>query len=123
MTKREPKQVTEAQYGDHPIFADPKFGHQGGYFAGVQDLREWCHGICAVPETVNGATPLAFSLSAGDVVEMALQEHHDDAHVDSDEVARLQTLLDEWCAKQDVLTWEYDGGVVVVLNPSTPSEV
>lgn len=44
-------------------------------------------------------------IDAGDILENALQDHHEDAYEEIDGKG-LQELLDAWCARQTVTSWE-----------------
>lgn len=74
------------------------------------DLKE-------IPKYAWAATINKLSLNAQSIVDNALEDHHEDAEVDDNEVKKLQSLLDEWCASQGVESWEEDTSTVVLIDP------
>jgi len=91
---------------------------QDGFFESVDELRAHCvSGKLALPSFVWACTREPFKLDADHILDQALEEHHDGARgeVSSAEEQRLQTLLDEWTAKQNIVSWHEDRERVVML--------
>ncbi len=106
------------------------------FFSSVTELIECCkvRGV-PVPKEVNGCYEMSISINAEDVLESALEEHHEDARssIPNAEVEKLQELIDEWCAVQKVITYFQDTSVIVEIDvpinppadppaPNSPSE-
>jgi hypothetical protein len=95
-------------------------GHgNDGFFESVDAVRKHCaqHGL-ALPPFVWACTREPLSLNADWILDDALQEHHDGARgeVSSDEERRLQKFLDEWCAAQEIVSWNEDRTRAVMLQ-------
>lgn len=56
------------------------------------------------------------SIRAEDVVDIALDDHHDDAPEQVGDLEELQSSLDKWCESQTVETWFPDMSKVVLLD-------
>lgn len=57
------------------------------------------------PDHVQACDGLTMGLCAESILEDALEEHHEDAWDYVDEKS-LQALLDAWCEKNRVVSWE-----------------
>jgi hypothetical protein len=116
--------VTPTAYGEKPVCAPAWWdgpsgpGDGGEWWPSVAALLEACTEAHQDPPPYAWACSLVpFAMNARSLLEDVLQEHHEDASesISSKAQADLQTLLDAWCAKQNVQTWEHDFGTVVVL--------
>jgi hypothetical protein len=97
-----PKKMLAEYVSDHPdgmlysdSFGGDNYRHADCVEDGdlVPDSLVWC------------CDPVDLHIEARHVLDSALEDHHEDAGdgVDQD---GLQKLLDEWCAKQGVRSWE-----------------
>lgn len=91
------------------------------YYPSVDEYRELVEDSA---QTYLWATTanVGFSLDAGAIVESELEnsEHHPDAYDDVDDIEGLQTMLDAWCEKQTVTSYEVDYSRAVVLSVEKP---
>lgn len=90
-----------------------------GYFADTAALREWCAGSdTKVPAWVWACDIDSFGIDAQYVVELSLEECHEDARssVTQSDIEELQTLIDGWIKGVSVPpTWNVDHTRAVVL--------
>jgi hypothetical protein len=103
-------------------------GHNKGFFASVEELREWCYGSDHEPPArVWACAPHGFSLDAQAIVDNELEsgEYHESAGdcLDGKDVAALQTLLDDWVSNHagGVETWK-PTKTAVELDPAAWTE-
>lgn len=97
----------------------PDHGPNEGYFASVDDLLAYCadEGV-EPPAYVWGCLELAFQINAHDVIENALEEHHEEAKykISDESIGELQEFLVAWCAKQDVKSYYEDRSTAVIIK-------
>lgn len=89
------------------------------YYASVEEWRErFDDDSSDVAYLWACATIDGFGLDAADIVQSALEngEHHEDAFDSVDGIEELQTMLNGWCAKQDVKSYMVDYTRAVVLS-------
>jgi hypothetical protein len=115
------ERIPEAEYGG-PIFCDAEIGPQEGYFPNTQELRDWfdCGGEGDEwPTEVWACTISKLELDAGNILEHAFQDHHEDA---SEEISRtsedlLQDLLNKWVEEHSsVESYHADHTRLVVMG-------
>ncbi len=60
-------------------------------------------------------TKFALRIQADDIIESAVEQHHEDAedHIGTDERQVLQTFLDTWCENTGVVSYEQDDSRVM----------
>ena len=122
----EVKRIMEAEeVNDHQgwIYCDG-YGYQEGYFESVGDLIEWIEDqddpeSYPIPEFVFVCDPDELHISASDIIENALSDHYEDAgeRIGSDEEAALQKFLDQWCADQNITSWNVNYKKKIRVNP------
>lgn len=116
----EATQVPEAEYGGEWVSWDDR-GPGRGYFASLDELREYClrDGV-EPPERVWACMEIGLEFDAKTIIDEALNQdgHHEGAgdSIDRDAEAALQQALDAWCA-------EYAGGVVLYFPDYTRAVV
>ena len=119
--KKEIKRIKSTEYVGWVYWEEDETDDH--FFSSVKDLVERCkvRGV-PVPNKVNGCYTMGISIDVEDVLESALQEHHDDARssIPNAEVDKLQELIDEWCAVQKVTTYFKDDSVVVEIDVISP---
>ena len=59
-----------------------------------------------LPTELWEAVSFDLQISAEDIVENALQQHHEDAEVSGEMITELQTFLDDWCKRTGVASFE-----------------
>ena len=117
----EATKTTPEAYGDGWVHLDTEGLRTSDYFASVTDALDWClENGQPRPAYVWGCTTMAFSMDAESVIDAALDEHHEDAHDHIDDARGLQTLLDAWCATQNVVSYFVDYDVAIVVPPAPP---
>ncbi len=89
-----------------------------GFFCNVEDLYDYCFrkGL-EVPEWVWGTTSRTLRLDAVSILESALDEHHEDAIDRVEDISLLQTLLDLWCDRQIIETFDEDRSLAILIPP------
>lgn len=60
--------------------------------------------------------PFGLHIDADDIVESALEDHHEDAGVADDLMAELRTFLAGWCDRANVVSYDPDYSRVVLLE-------
>jgi hypothetical protein len=107
--------IADAEYSG-PVYLEGLGGSGDGYFANVGELIDHCQQMGEpVPARVWAChINRGFTIDADSVLEDALQDHHEDAHEQCD--GDLQAILDAWCAKQNVESWEADETRAVVIE-------
>lgn len=116
------KKVALEDYPDVPVYwPDGPTGSMGdGYYSNVEELLEICEEDAVdLPDHIWGTSPVPFRIDADHIVEGALSEHYEDAYdsLGDGALKELQTVLDEWCGKQKIKSWEPDYGTAVLLRP------
>ena len=112
------KKVTLEDYpSDQPVYWD---GLGDGYFLHIDELLDRCEeeGL-EVPPYVWSCKEVPFRMEADWLLERALDSHGEGAlqEIADKETEELQRLLDEWCARQDVKSWQVDYSTAVLLHP------
>ena len=91
-----------------------------GYFKSVDEVIVYCaENDLPRPKFVWACTSTPLKLDASDIIDAALEDHHEDARdniSDADE-QRLQAFLDEWTAAQGIVSWSEDNTRAVMLPP------
>lgn len=113
------RKVLAEEYDD-PVCWPGHVGSFGaGYFEDVSELLDYCedHDV-PVPGWVWACTPVPLRVDAQEVIDRALEEHHEGASewLLSNGVRDLQEALDAWCKRQLVQTWLLDHSCIVVLD-------
>lgn len=91
-----------------------------GYFKDLQDFVDVCVASgYKLPErvwTVELHRPVQW---ANDVIESALEEHHEDAgsEISAEDVEEFEEFLQQWWGKQKIETWEKGRTAVLVPKP------
>jgi hypothetical protein len=107
---------------DGPVYwGDGPDGSMGeGYYSDIDDLLDRCEeeGI-DLPLFVWTSKKVPFRIDADHAIENALSDHHEGAYdkITPAALGQLQDLLDEWCGKQNIESWEPDFSRAVVLQP------
>jgi hypothetical protein len=118
------RRVTPTAYGEMPVCVPAWWdgpsgpGESGEWWPSVAALLEACTEAHQDPPPYAwGCSLTPFTMSARSLLEDALEGHHEGAsdEISTDARTELQALLDAWCAKQKVQTWEHDFSTVVVL--------
>lgn len=116
--------VTLEEYEDQPIYWEGPPGGSSmsgdGYFLNIEEFLERCEEEeIDVPPYVWATKPVTLSMDASYLLESALDEHHEGARDEFPDGAEreLQDLLDAWCAKQKVKSWDVDYKRSVLLHP------
>lgn len=79
------------------------FGHNEGYFIGVDELEDYCYdNNIEMPKYCYGTYSRQISFDACSIIESACDDLHEDAidQIDDASVKELQNFLDAWCEKQ-----------------------
>lgn len=113
------KKVTLEEYpADKHVYWDGGIGD--GYFLNIDEVLDRCEeeGL-EVPKYVWACREVPFAMSADWLIERALEEHGEGARdeIASKDERELQALLDSWCRKQDVKSWEVDYSTAILLHP------
>jgi len=101
---------------------------EDGFFKSVDALRKHCteHEL-ELPSFVWACTPDPMYLNEADILAAALEGHFDGAleSISRAERERLQAFLDEWTAKQNIVSWHEDRTRAVILraNDEVAAEV
>jgi len=106
------EKVSYVDYKGGGVFLDDRF------FESVGDVLEHCEcDAVDPPQDVWGAIEIPFCLDADHVVDNALDDHHDGAGDDlsNASVKELQELLDGWCQKQGIVSYEADWSTLVIM--------
>lgn len=104
-------------------------GKRDGFFRSIAELEEYCadHEL-PLPQTVIACAPKTLSMDARDIIQQALEEHHEDAceAISTTEREELQAFLDGWCERTgvvsyeptttEVMLWEMRDGEMMVLT-------
>lgn len=128
------ERIKSTEYVGWIYWTDDKIGDH--FYPSVKKLVDLCkRKQVAIPREVNGCFSMGLSMNAEDVVESALEEHHENARdqIPNAEIDKLQKLLDAWCSEQKVATYFCDDSVIVEIDeaitppadpraPSSPSE-
>ena len=72
-----------------------------------------------LPDYVYGCIPIRFGLDMHSIVENELQDnHYEDAFldIDSEQLRKIQEIVDKWTEKQNITSWEQDCKTVILLN-------
>lgn len=116
--------VTIEEYEDQPIYWEGPPGGASmsgdGYFLNIEEFLDRCEEEeVEVPPYVWATKPVPLSMDADFLLESALDEHHEGARDEFPDGAELelQKLLDDWCSKQKVKTWDTDYKRAVLLHP------
>lgn len=101
-----------------PVHSDDCDGEWGeGYSSDLDALREWCADWEApVPAYVHPCDEETFALDAGQIIESALDDHHDDGADQVVDEEGLEAFLKEWNAKQTLRSCFPDTKRVIVLD-------
>lgn len=117
------KKVTIEEYpADAMVFWEGDLAIGDGYFLNITELLDRCEEEdVEVPKYVWGCKPVPFSMRMDNLVEQALEGHHEDARDQITGAAEkeLQDFLTAWCAKQRVKSWNPDYTVAVLLHPES----
>lgn len=96
----------KSKYEDVPaehkgmLYSD-NYGYNEGYFSDIDELIEYCgDNDIEVPKYVWSTTKIGLSIDAGNIIESACEELHEDAYQNITNGKELQEFLDAWCAKQ-----------------------
>jgi hypothetical protein len=109
------RKVPLAEYEHEGLFDDAE------WFASFEELdHHYENQGTERPAWAWGCFPIALRISARDVIEGALQDHHEDAgdNIGAEDEKELQALLDAWAAKQKITSYECDESTVVLLPPA-----
>lgn len=109
--------------GDYAVFwpDGPGGGMGEGFYSNLDELLEiYEDEEMDLPPYVWACKPYELHMDAGGILERAISGHHEDAYDSLNDGAEeeLQTLLDFFCKKQNVRSWEPDYTKVVLLQPS-----
>lgn len=104
-TKRIDKAI-KAKIDDVPekdkgmLYSD-SYPYNEGYFAGIEDLVEYCRdeGII-IPSYIWSTDKVELTLDAMQIIENACEELHEDAVSNIKDEEELQLFLNNWCKKQ-----------------------
>lgn len=100
-------------------------GHNEGYFEDLDTLIDY-YASEEIPPPAYAWTcdKIEFRLSAEDILEHALQDHHEDAgdHITTLDGNRLQKYLDVWARKQNIHSYSASNRVAVLLPDSLIQE-
>ncbi len=84
-------------------------GNREGFFKSIAAIEEYCaaHEV-ALPQIVVVCAPRKLSIDARWVIEMMVEDHHEDAneHISQAERQELQAILDGWCERTSVVSYE-----------------
>ncbi len=99
--------------GDKPIFHGDTFSDNLDEF-----LERYEEDGLDLPAYVWGAKRIDFHVDADNVIEQALDGHHEEAneHLKPDAYKTLQLALDTWCEEQNIRSWEPDYELAVLLK-------
>lgn len=104
----------------------PGHDEDEAYFESVEALLVYCaDNELPRPAFVWACKSFALHVNADFILEQALEEHAENAgdSITTTEVERLQAFLDEWAAKQDVVSWDKDRERAVMIPLVDESEV
>jgi len=94
------------------------YSYNEGYFSDIEELIDDCNdNNVGIPEYVWSTTKDIISIDAGNVIEQACEELHEDAYSNIVDEQELQDFLDKWCDKQsgtDTFTVNYK--YTILLN-------
>lgn len=86
---------------DKEMLYSESYGYNEGYFSDIDELMEYCEdNDIEVPKYVWSTTKIGLSIDAGNIIESACEELHEDAYQNITNEKELQEFLDAWCAKQ-----------------------
>lgn len=106
---------------DGPIYwPDGPSGSMGeGFYTSLDEMLDVyeAEGM-DLPPYVWAAKSYELKMDASSLLENALEQHHEDAHehLEAGAEEELQTLLDFFCQKQKIKSWEVDFSRVVLLT-------
>jgi hypothetical protein len=92
-------------------------GNRNGFFKSIAEVEEHCAWYeLTLPQTVIACMPKRLRQDAGHILDNALDDHHEDAGEEIMQAEReeLQTLLDAWCAKTTLVSWEESTTLVLL---------
>jgi hypothetical protein len=69
-----------------------------------------------LPKYAWATNPVPFYIDATDIVEAALDGHHEDAWSQVGDLGELQGMLDKWCSEQAVRSFEPDYETAIILE-------
>lgn len=83
-----------------------------------QDFDDACDLDDDAPPYVYATTPKPLRLDAESIMDSALEDHHEGAadYLDPRDVELLQAILDAWCERTDIVSYEPDFSRVVVIH-------
>lgn len=110
-------QVIDASGYTGPVYAEHSGSWGEGYSADVDDLIEWCDSCGKeTPAYCHPCTSMPLCLNADSILEMAVDDMHEDA-VDQIEAAdELVQFIERWNAKQTCIAYFADTKRVIVLD-------
>lgn len=112
------KRLTIEEYPNQAVYWDGGIGD--GLFLNIDDLLDRCEeeGV-DLPEYAWAAKEVPLAMNADWLIERALEEHGEGAReeIADKNVPELQNLLDSWCTRQDLKSWQPDYTTAVLLHP------
>lgn len=112
----------KAEYKDVPLeykemLYSESYGYNEGYFTDIDEFIDYCEdNDIEVPKYVWSTTKTELSIDAGNIIENACEELHEDAYQNITNENELQEFLDTWCAKQtgtDTYTVNYKYAITI----------
>lgn len=111
--------VTLAEYEHEVVYWEGSgSGDMGDGFWSIDALLEHCEQEeIELPEYVWGCTPKQMMLDGTDIVSRELEDAYENAFDDVSEehLRQLNDFLTEWCKKENIVSWDTDMGVAVML--------
>jgi hypothetical protein len=113
--ERAPKIKFSDYKGEYLFFPDFSIGHDG--FLPVDGLEDYfADDDEKMPAYAWACSSFGLIMDAQLILDSALEDHHEDAgeNVGAEDLNELQTLLDAWCAKQSVTSYQPTDEVVLL---------
>ncbi len=101
------------------VFVDFRFGPDDGFFHGLGDLKDYLsdHPETELPEYCWACEEYGLGFDADDLIEHALEEHHEDAgeNLSRSGRAALQKVLDQWVEDHAQFVKSFRPGETAIL--------
>lgn len=112
------RKLTIEEYPNQEVYWDGGIGD--GFFLDVSDLLDRCEEESLdIPPYAWAAKEVPLAMNADWLLERALEEHGEGAReeIAEKDLPELQVLLDKWCLRQDLKSWQPDYSTAVLLHP------
>ena len=120
--KRQFEKAEKLEHWDGCIYSEHVAGYNDGYFRSIDELTEYCYeNDTAIPPWAFICKEQRYELDIDGAIERMTEDAYEDAVDDLMDVAELQEFIQEWNAKQNIITYYPDCKKVVLINDDEKS--